>query len=438
MPNPKSPAHWLIEPSCVRGRIAIPSSKSQSLRALLLAALARGTSRLYGVLDSPDAHAMRVACEALGARYEEAEDHLIVHGIGGQVVGASNVIDAGNSGLVLRFIPAMAALGEQPIVVTGDHSIRENRPVHELLQALEQLGVHAESTRRNGYAPLIVQGPLHSGTVHLRGQDSQPVSALLMMAACAEGHFEIKVSQPGERPWVDLTLSWLERLGIDCSVDNYEHYVVNGRGGWDGFTYHVPGDLSSCAFPAAAAVLTGSELILDNVDMSDAQGDKRLFDVMQAMGAQILPLPEKRQVLIKPAGVLQGIDVDVNDFIDAVVILSVLAAYADGTTRIHNAAVARQKECDRLAAVTQELRKMGAEITENEDGLCIQGGGGLRGAQLNSHHDHRMAMSMAVAAFAAEGNSRVDNTLCVAKTYPRFVEDFRSLGAGIEEKRGIL
>lgn len=422
--------HYLVRPSKLRGTIAIPPSKSQTLRALLFAALARGKSCIHHYLHSPDTQAMIQACRLLGAQIEIFPDRLEVVGIEGKVGPAEDVIQAGNSGIVFRFCTAVGALGSHPIVVTGDHSIRHVRPIQPLLEALEQLGVRAFSTRGDGHAPVIIQGPLRSGRAVISGEDSQPVSALLIAAAFAEGPIEIEVRNLGERPWVHLTLDWLSRLGIGPSLQEKEKFYFCGKGKYEGFEYRVPGDFSTAAFPLAAALVTQSEITLKNLTMGELQGDKEVLAVLQRMGAEI-ESDSKSQTVHVRSRPLKGLAVDINDFVDALPILAVVACHAAGSSLFHNAAMAKYKECDRVFCTAHELTKMGGEIVPLEDGLRVSESS-LKGATLDSHGDHRMAMALTVAALSAQGESRIRSVACVAKTFPTFLEDLQALGADIQ------
>lgn len=421
---------YLVKKSVVKGTTATPPSKSQTLRALLFGLLGKGKTVVHHYLKSPDTDAMVGACRLLGAHVHTTHDSIEIEGVDRHISGAENVIDAGNSGLVLRFVSAVATLSAQPIVITGDRSIRSNRPMQPFLDAVAQLGVRAVSTRSNGFAPLIIQGKIQPGKATIFGEDSQPVSSLLIAAAFAPGASQIQVINPGEKPWVALTLHWLERLGIPCEHTAFTTYQIQGHASYSGFQYCVPGDLSSAAFPIAAAIVTQSELIVQNADLSDPQGDKELIFVLQKMGARIEVDPEAKQLHIKKGASLSGLAVDINDFIDSIAILAVIGCFADGETHLTNAAIARKKECDRIHCLAVELKKMGADITELEDGLSIRRSR-LRGAHVSAHHDHRLAMALTVAALAAEGETRIDGTDCVAKTYPDFVSNFKQLGAKI-------
>ncbi|EFB40684.1 hypothetical protein pah_c197o073 [Parachlamydia acanthamoebae str. Hall's coccus] len=423
---------YLIKPATLTGEIGIPPSKSHTLRAILFATLAKGKSVVHHYLASPDTYAMIEACRHLGAKIEVFPTCIEIRGTGGKIAYAENVIDAGNSGIVLRFCTAIGALGSLPIVITGDHSIRHQRPMQPLLEGLSQLGVSQSSMRGDGFAPVIIQGPIKSGKTVINGEDSQPVSALLIAAAFAEGSIEIVVKNPGETPWINLTLNWLDRLGIPYENHNFTHYRLFGNACYEGFDYTVPGDFSSAAFPIAAALVTDSELVVRNIDMHDVQGDKELLSVFQRMGAKLHFDETQNILLVKRGGKLSGISVDINNFIDSITILSVLACFADGETHIRNAAIARRKECNRITSIATELRKMGADVSELEDGLIVRKSI-LNGAQLHSYQDHRMVMSLTVAALGARGETLLTSTECVSKTFPTFVRDFNRLGANIQE-----
>lgn len=419
-----------IKPGKLRGEVAVPSSKSHTIRALLFGLMAKGKSRIYRPLPSPDTFAMIDAIRQLGAKIDMEKEALVVEGVGGKLHAAENVIQCGNSGQVLRFIGALAALSPSYTILTGDLSIRHNRPVKPLLDALTQLGAFAESSRLDGYAPIIVKGPVKHGKATLDGSDSQPVSGLLLLGAFSP--LELKVTKPGEKPWIDLTLSWLDRFGIHYENDNYQHYKMKGHASIKGFEYTVPGDFSSAAFPIAAAVVTQSEIVLDNIDRKDVQGDKAILSVLESMGARFEGHGSK--LGIKTTQGLQGMRIDVNDLIDALPILAVISCFAKGKTELVNAAIARAKESDRIRSMAMELKKMSGRVEELPDGLIIHSSH-LRGSMdLQSHQDHRIAMALSVAALAAEGESVVHGIDCVAKSYPTFFADLKRMGVELEFK----
>ena len=422
---------FLIRPSTVQGTVIVPASKSHTLRAILFASMANGSSEIRNFLHSPDATAMIEAMRLFGASIEITADLLRIRGLDGKLTAAENVIDSGNSGQVLRFVGALAALSPSYTILTGDHSIRHSRPVKPLLDALSQLGATAVSSRLDGYAPILIKGPMQPGYAQMTGEDSQPVSGMLIATSFLPGKSTIEVANPGEKPWIDLTLFWLKKFGIEITHQNYSRYTVPGSARLDSFSLSIPGDFSSAAFPIAAALVTNSELTLMNLDMNDCQGDKKVIEVLQQMGAKIDIDDEKKMLIVRKNSTLQGRRIDVNDFIDAVPILSVIGCYAEGTTEIVNASIARKKESDRIHAMAVELKKMGASIEEKPDGLIISRSP-LHGAQVSSWRDHRIAMSLAIAALGASSETVIEGAECVAKTYPAFAHDLRMIKASIE------
>lgn len=416
---------WIIKPSKLSGKLKIPPSKSHSQRALLFAMLGQGVSRIENLLDSPDCMAMQDALLQFGTKMQKRGPILEIEG---NFRPSTDIIDAGNSGQVLRFLGAMSALLPSYTTITGDASIRTRRPIKPLLGALRQLGALAESARGDGYAPITVRGPMRSGKCRLDGTDSQPVSALLMATSFLEGPTEITIENPGETPWIDLTLDWLRRMGAVVENKNYEQYRVKGGLSYSGFSYAVPGDFSTAAFPIAASLITKSMLEIEGLDPDDVQGDKELIDVLKKMGARISW--EGKTLLVEPS-TLHGLYIDINKCIDALPILAVIGCFAEGETTLYNGAIAREKESDRISTMCLELKKMGANIEEHPDGLTVKTSK-LSGATLEGHRDHRVALALSVAALGATNPSTLCNPNCAAKTYPTFAKDFSKIGAEIE------
>jgi 3-phosphoshikimate 1-carboxyvinyltransferase len=424
-------AKFRIRPSSLKGSIFIPPSKSHTLRAILFAALAHGSSEILSPLNSLDTTAMIQAMRQFGCKIEQSTERIRVEGLRGKLLTAENVIDAGNSGLVLRLVGALAGLSPAYTILTGDHSIRHKRPVQPLLNALEQLGAFAVSARNDQHAPIIVRGPIHPGYARFSGEDSQPVSGMLIAASCLPGKSIFEVENTKEKPWIDLTLHWLKKYGIHIEHENHQRYSIPGNARFDGFSFLVPGDLSSAAFAIAAALITGSELTVGNIDTTDCQGDKKLIYLLQEMGADITIDPQKKTLIVGKQSQLRGIKINIDDCVDALPILSVVGCFAEGITEITNASGARHKESDRVRAIASELRKMGAQIEENPEGLRIAQSP-LKGTLVTSWHDHRIAMALSVAALAAKGETLVEGTEWIAKTYPDFCPHFCALGANVE------
>ncbi len=411
----------------LRGEVAVPPNKSHSFRALIMASLAQGTSHIRHPAVSGDWMRGTEAMEMFGASVTpEHGDAWIIQGTGGELRTPEDIVDCGNSGIIFRFCTALAGLCPGYTVLSGDHSIRHIRPIGSLLGAMEQLGAFAVSTKGDGHAPIVVRGPLRGGQATLDGADSQPVSALLIAAAMGNAPTELTVTDPGETPWVGMTLDWLNRCGVEVSNEDYRLYRVRGRSRWDGFDVTVPADWSAALYPLAAALIApDSEVRIPNVDWNDTQGDKGVIDVLREMGADI---EVSDGGVVARTSQLWGRTIDCNPFIDQFMLLAALGAYAEGETVLTNAAICRHKECDRIRAMYESLRAMGADIEERPDGLVIRRSH-LHGTRLDSRADHRMVMTLAVAALGAEGDTIVRNAECVRKTFAAFPEQMEHLGA---------
>lgn len=417
----------------LRGEVLVPANKSHSFRALLLAGLARGESTIHRPALSADWHRGVRALRLLGAQVEQADEHTWrVQGVAGQPRTPDDVIDCGNSGIIFRFFTAAAALAPGYTVLTGDESIRTIRPIAPLLEGLNQLGAYAVSTRGDNHAPVIVRGPVTGGAARIAGADSQFVSALLIAAAAAGVHATVDVIDAGEKPWVALTLDWLARLGVHVTHRDFEHYAIAAReasAAWAGFDYTVPADWSAALYPLVAALVTpGSEVTVAGVDVSDPQPDRLVLDVLRDMGGDIRVHGDR---VTARSSTLAGRRIDCNDFIDQFMLLAVVGCLAQGETELVNAQIARHKECDRIAAMAAALTAMGANTVERPDGLLLRHAT-LRGADLDSHADHRMVMTLSVAALAADGDTTIRRAECVEKTFADFPAAMRSLGAAID------
>ena len=372
------------------------------------------------------------ALEMFGAEVRpKADDVRVISGVGGQLKTPDDIVDCGNSGIILRFFAALASCCEGHTVLSGDESLRHIRLCQPLIDALHGLGAWAVSTKGDGHAPLVVRGKLKGGVTEVDGIDSQPVSALLIASSLAEAPSEIDVTRPGEKPWVAMTLHWLDRCGVEYSNENFERYRVRGHSHWPGFDVTVPLDWSAALYPILAGVITpNSEVRIPGMDFEDCQGDKEVVNVLRRMGADIEIADG--QVTAKHSK-LTGTTVDCNDFIDQFMLMAVAGAYAEGETILTNAEVARHKECDRITAMCQALKAMGADVEERPDGLVIRHSR-LKGAELDSKNDHRLVMTLAVAALGAEGTTVISGTDCVKKTFPRFVEQMRHVGCDMQKQ----
>jgi 3-phosphoshikimate 1-carboxyvinyltransferase len=414
--------------SILNGTVIVPASKSHTIRAIVIAALAHGKSVITAPLDSLDTRSAADAARAFGAHIEISGDIWTISGVGGEPKIPENVIDVGNSGTTLYFFMGTASLVEGWTVLTGDYQIRR-RSAAPLINALGPLGAEVFSTRGNGMAPLVIRGKMTGGTSSVSGISSQYVSSLLMACPLAAGDTELIVTVLNERPYVNMTLNWLAEQGLAPNISS-DMSAINIKGGqsYTAFKKRVPADFSSAAFPLCAGALAGGTVVLKGLEINDPQGDKEIIYILRNMGALI---ETNHEDITVRGGTLRGIDVDMNSIPDALPIMAVCGCFAEGTTVLHNVPQARIKETDRIAVMARELTKLGADIKELPDGLIIRGTG-LKGGKVHGHGDHRVVMALTVAGFAADGPVTVDTAETASVTYPGFWDAMKSLGGKIQ------
>lgn len=412
-------ASRLVSPATIAGTMAPPPSKSAAHRALIAAALAGG-GEVRGVIPSADMRATLGVLTAMGVRWTQTGDTVTIHS---RTLPASPVTaDCEESGSTLRFLlPVFAALGI-PCTLVGRGRLPE-RPLDVYLDRLPRHGVTVES---GGGLPLTMRGRLQAGSFTLRGDvSSQFVSGLLFALPLCEGDSEIVLSSPLESAaYVDMTLDTLAQAGI--AVESVSHgYRIPGGQTYRPQTYTVEGDWSQAAFLLAMGTL-GGELTLIGVNPRSRQGDRAAADIFKRFGAEI---GETADGLCCRRAPLHGITIDAAQIPDLVPILAVVAASAQGETRIINAARLRLKESDRLAAVTDCLRSLGVAVTEHPDGLTVQGTPQFRGGvTVRGWNDHRIVMSMAVAALRCDSPITITETDSVNKSWPTFFQDYEQCG----------
>ena len=416
----------LVRKSALKGSIEIPASKSQTIRAVVIASLAQGQSRIMNPLDSGDTHSAVVACRALGAEIETGED-WVVRGFGGNPKLHESKIDVGNSGTSLRLTTSVAALQEEEVIFDGDASLR-SRPLQPLLDALNNLGARAYSLENNGCCPISVKGRMRGGKTEVSGVTSQYLSSLLISTPLLEEDTEIRVIDLHEKPYVEMTLTWLDEQQINYEREGWEIFRVRGRQSYHQFDKRVPGDFSSATFPLCAAVITPSHLMLKGLDMNDTQGDKEVITMLKKMGAGI---QIKKEGILVDSSELVGCELDLNNTPDALPALAVVGCYAKGETILKNVAQARIKETDRIEVMATELSKMGAEIEEMKDGLIIRQSE-LKGTRVSGYHDHRVVMALSLAGMMAQGETEIDSAESVDITFPGYVGKMCRLGARME------
>jgi 3-phosphoshikimate 1-carboxyvinyltransferase len=396
---------------------------------LIAASLSNGTSTISNPLVSDDTQATLDAVKALGAETELKKNQWIIHGKEKLETPASP-IDCGESGSTLRFMIPVAALAPGPSKFLFGAPF-ERRPVTPLLESLRELGVESLVQEGNDSSVTIRGEGIRGGTTSIRGDiSSQFISGLLFACPKAKDDTEIHVTNKLEsRGYVEMTLEMLVKHGLEGAVnDDLTRLWIPSNQSYVPCNHTVPGDFSSAAFLLAAAATTSSHITVKNLDYHTCQGDSAIVNVLAEMGATVKLGDDSVEV---EGGELVGVDIDAKDIPDLVPVCAVLGCYAEGHSLIYNAKRLRYKESDRLTSVSAELKKMGADITVNEDGLTINGGRRLHGATVDPHNDHRIAMACAVAALGAEGKTKIQNAECINKSYPQFFNDLRMLGADV-------
>ena len=414
------------------GSVAMPGSKSHTIRAVAIAALADGRSVIEAPLVSADAAAAVRAYRALGARIDDAAaDRWVVDGVAGRPHAAADAIDVANSGTSLNVALGSAALlAEGSMRFTGDEQI-QRRPVGPLARSLGDLGAAVTFERDTDAPPLTVTGRLSGGQTTLQARNSQYLTSLLINCPLADGPTTIDLAVLFERPYVQMTLDWLSRTGIAVDYADFNRFVVPGSQRYQPFERRMPADFSSATFFIAAAAVGDNDVHITGLDLADTQGDKAVVDHLRAMGATIDATDAGLHVR---GGPLTGTTLDLNATPDALPMLAVVACFARGTTRLTNVAHARIKETDRIAAMAAELAELGARIEEQPDGLVIHPSD-LRGGRVDGRGDHRIVMSLAMAGCLlppGAGALTIDTAEAIHVTFPTFIDCVQALGGDVE------
>ncbi len=418
--------------SRLRGTVAIPASKSHTIRAVAVASLAEGQSFIRNPLISDDALSAINSYGLLGAKADCSDKTCWkITGIAGNIKVPEKIIDVGNSGTTLRLAVGSAALvpKEKKITFTGDAQI-QTRPLQPLLDSLNDLGAKARSLKNNGSAPIEIEGQLVGGKTTIECFTSQYLSSLLLAAPLAQKDTEIIVPLLNEPDYVKMTLDWLGWQQIKYENQNMKRFVIKGGQKYKAFDKQIPADFSSATFFLCAGAILDADITITGLDFSDSQPDKAVVDYLKQMGAKIEITSAGVNV---KSGPLKGVNIDMNRTPDALPAMAVAAAFAEGTTRFLNVPQARKKETDRIKCMAEELNKMGVKTQELPDGLIVEGGK-PKPANLDGRGDHRIVMALALAAMAMDEASAIDTAEAMNVTFPDFVKLMKQLGADIEVK----
>ena len=454
------------------GHITVPGSKSHTIRALILATLAEGTSTIHNPLPSADCLSTAAAVPLIGAEVDlnletenQSGNDWIVKGAGKKLHLPGDVVNVGNSGSLLYFLSPVAATLDGWSVFTGDESIKK-RPVHHVVDVIRQMGAEAYIARPGSKGcPLLIKGPCKSGsTIVTEGSiSSQYITGLMMAALKMDSPLKIRLTDPKETPYLTMTQKWLEKVGAKVSVSpDFKEICVEGPGELEAFDCTIPSDWEAVAFPLIAAIISDSSITIENIDGSGTQGDDAIVEVLKSIGADIVWDKEKETLDVRgmkkskdgigrlttenlPGGELH---VNLSGYPDAICAVAAISCFTEGTIYIEDIAVCRRKETDRIAVLKEELGKLGAEIEEGPDYMIIHGHSPvkkdgsrnpdfkLHGGDVESYDDHRVAMALACMGLGLPECEKicVNDAECCAVSFPNFFKVMNLIGAGFSEE----
>ncbi len=404
--------------------VTVPGSKSYTNRALMAAALAQGKTELSGALFSDDTKYMAKALNLLGIKTEadEAQHRFEVQGSAGVLPDLETEVFVGNAGTAARFLTASLALGPGQYRLDGVARMRQ-RPMDHLFEALRTLGVSITFHGNAGCFPATVSGRGRrrgDARFSLPGNaSSQFISGLLLAAPCVGGRVQIDVE--GElvsKPYLDMTADVMKSFGVDVENQGFRSFVVEADQTYRGTNYVVEPDASAASYFFAAAALLGGRVTVEGLGSESRQGDLKLVNILERMGARLEQEPNRTTVV--GTGQLRGVEVDMKNLSDVAQTLAVIAPFAEGPTRITGIGFIRRKETDRVGAVVAELNRLGIHAVEEDDGYTIYPGV-PNPAAIRTYDDHRMAMSFALIGLKAPGIV-IQNPACTSKTFPNYFE----------------
>lgn len=410
----------------VRGSIRPPGSKSITNRALVCAALADGPSQLTGALKSEDTQVMAAALQKLGITTDVSTDGTTINvtGCGGIIPAEQADLYVANSGTTVRFLSGLVAIGNGQFCLDGNDRMRQ-RPIGQLTDALQQLGVDARCASDAGCPPVdITASGIAGGPIRLRGDiSSQYLSAVLMAAPYAKQDTTIEIVGPlVSVPYVEMTLAVMRAFGVEAHANDNQTYRIPAQQTYKGQPYAIEPDASAASYFWAAAAITGGKVTVEGLSKESLQGDVAFCECLTQMGCEV---EYETDSVTVTGGSLRGITTDMRDISDTVQTLSAVALFADGPTTITNVGHIRHKETDRIGDLATELRRLGAAVEESTDGLQIQPAA-LRPAQIKTYDDHRMAMSLSLVGLRSPGVV-IEDPSCTQKTYPHFFDDLQRL-----------
>ena len=411
----------------INATIEVPGSKSYTNRALLVAAMARGTSTLTGALFSDDTRYMSASLRKLGVRIDadEKQARFDIHGNGGDIPVSSADLYIGNSGTTSRSLTAYVSLGHGKFVIDGDEPMRHGRPIADLLDALRQIGVSARTQFENGHLPVIVEANgLTGGKTQLDiSKSSQFLTALLLIAPYAKNGMEIEVLGNRTMPYIDITRAVMAAFGVQIISEAYKYFRIEGGQQYQPRSYNIEPDASNASYFFAAAALTGGRVTVQHLNLDSAQGDIHFLHILEQMGCQTTV--SNTGITVTGPHQLKGIDVDMRTISDTALTLAAIAPFADSKVTIRNIEHTRWQETDRIHAMVTELRKLDVPVVEHQDGLEISPAP-ITPAAIDTYEDHRVAMAFSLVGLKTSG-IRINDPECVSKTFPNYFEVLEQL-----------
>ena len=424
-------------PHPLSATVRVPGSKSLTNRALLIASLANGTTRLTNALFSDDSRYFAKALQTLGfdIQLDEANHEMTVTGLGGIIPASNAELFIGNAGTAARFLSAFLTLGNGEYILDGDARMRE-RPIGDLVDSLTQLGARIEPFHNSEFRihnskicpPIkIIASGLPGGKTQIAGDiSSQFLSALLMVAPYAKTPIEIEViTELNSKPYVNMTISIMRDFGVEVQRIGYQFFpipITNYQ--LPSTNYPIESDASAASYFFAASAICGGTVKVENISRKSVQGDIAFLDVLTQMGCTVTET--NNHLLITNYSLLRGLDVDMRDIPDTAQTLAAIAPFASSPTRIRGIASARVKETDRVHATCTELARLGVRVEEHEDGMTIYPCEKFIPATIQTYNDHRMAMAFSLIGLRVPGVT-IENPACVSKTFPGFFEVLKQL-----------
>lgn len=418
-----------IKPGKIKGSVSVPSSKSITHRAVMIASLAKGKSVIKNCLKSVDTDLTVKACKELGVEIDEKDNQLIINGVNGRFVlyGKTKNLFVGESGTSLRLLTALSVLTDGTVIIDGERKLRE-RPIGELIDVLQKQGIEARSINNDGYPPVEIKGSTFKGgeiTVESE-KSSQFASAIMLISPYAQNDVRLIPFSLKSQPYLEITRSVMVKFGAEIERKNSTYLIKKGKK-YKGCDMKIEGDWTQASYFAVAAAISGNTVNLINLNPNSHQGDRKIISLLMSMGCKI---QSNQDGISITGGNLSAISEDLGDFPDIVPSMCIAAGFAKGKSTFTNIGHLVYKESNRLESVCLELNKMGIIAYFDKDRITVIGGN-PKGTIIDSHNDHRIAMSFSVAATAASGETVINNAEVVDKSYPDFYNDLKMLGANI-------